>query len=98
MSCLLYTSGVEDLKAEGFKGIFVASGAGLPNFMNIPGENSINIMSSNEYPVSYTHLIVNAVIDNLNLESFKKLYKETGRCPYHPKMMLKVIILSLIHI
>ena len=40
---------VEDLKEEGFKGIFVASGAGLPNFMNIPGENSINIMSSNEY-------------------------------------------------
>ncbi len=36
--------------------------------------------------------IVNAVIDNLNLESFKKFYKETGRCPYHPKMMLKVII------
>ena len=43
------TSSVEDLKEEGFKGIFVASGAGLPNFMNIPGENSINIMSSNEY-------------------------------------------------
>ena len=40
---------MEDLKEEGFKGIFVASGAGLPNFMNIPGENSINIMSSNEY-------------------------------------------------
>ena len=40
---------VEDLKADGFQGIFVASGAGLPNFMNIPGENSINIMSSNEY-------------------------------------------------
>ena len=29
--------------------MFVASGAGLPNFMNIPGENAINIMSSNEY-------------------------------------------------
>ena len=43
------TISVEDLKADGFKGIFVASGAGLPNFMNIPGENSINIMSSNEY-------------------------------------------------
>lgn len=43
------TIGVEDLKADGFQGIFVASGAGLPNFMNIPGENSINIMSSNEY-------------------------------------------------
>lgn len=43
------TISVEDLKAEGYQGIFVASGAGLPNFMNIPGENSINIMSSNEY-------------------------------------------------
>ena len=40
---------VEQLEADGFKGIFVGSGAGLPNFMGIPGENSINIMSSNEY-------------------------------------------------
>ena len=40
---------VEELEAKGFKGIFVGSGAGLPNFMNIPGENLINIMSSNEY-------------------------------------------------
>ena len=40
---------VEQLEAQGFKGIFVGSGAGLPNFMNIPGENAINIMSSNEY-------------------------------------------------
>ncbi len=40
---------VEELEQQGFKGIFVASGAGLPNFMNIPGENYINIMSSNEY-------------------------------------------------
>ena len=36
--------------------------------------------------------IVNAVVDNLNLDNFKKLYKETGRSAYHPKMMLKVII------
>jgi glutamate synthase (NADPH/NADH) small chain len=43
------TISVEDLEAQDFKGIFVASGAGLPNFMNIPGENSINILSSNEY-------------------------------------------------
>ena len=43
------TIGVEELEQEGYKGIFVASGAGLPNFMGIPGENSINIMSSNEY-------------------------------------------------
>ena len=40
---------VEELEDQGFKGIFVASGAGLPNFMGIPGENAINIMSSNEY-------------------------------------------------
>lgn len=43
------TIGVSELKDEGYKGIFIASGAGLPNFMGIPGENSINIMSSNEY-------------------------------------------------
>lgn len=40
---------VDQLESEGYKGIFVGSGAGLPNFMNIPGENVINIMSSNEY-------------------------------------------------
>ncbi len=43
------TISVEQLEKLGFRGIFVGSGAGLPNFMNIPGENSINIMSSNEY-------------------------------------------------
>ena len=43
------TISVEQLEKQGFKGIFVGSGAGLPNFMNIPGENAINIMSSNEY-------------------------------------------------
>lgn len=43
------TISVNQLKESGFKGIFVGSGAGLPNFMGIPGENSINILSSNEY-------------------------------------------------
>ena len=43
------TISVQELEEQGFKGIFVASGAGLPNFMNIPGENYLNIMSSNEY-------------------------------------------------
>ena len=43
------TISIDELEAQGFKGIFVGSGAGLPNFMNIPGENAINIMSSNEY-------------------------------------------------
>jgi glutamate synthase (NADPH/NADH) small chain len=40
---------VDELKEQGFAGIFVGSGAGLPNFMNIPGENLKGIMSSNEY-------------------------------------------------
>lgn len=43
------TLSYEDLLAEGFKGVFVASGAGLPRFMGIPGENYIGVMSSNEY-------------------------------------------------
>ena len=43
------TISYDDLHEEGFKGYFVASGAGLPNFMNIPGENLIGVMSSNEY-------------------------------------------------
>lgn len=40
---------IDELEHNGFKGIFVGSGAGLPNFMGIPGENLINISSSNEY-------------------------------------------------
>ena len=40
---------IADLEQDGFKGIFVASGAGLPRFMNIKGENLVGVMSSNEY-------------------------------------------------
>lgn len=36
--------------------------------------------------------VVDTVIDELKLDNFQKLYKKSGRCPYHPKMMLKVII------
>ena len=43
------TISVEQLEEQGFKGIFVGSGAGLPNFMHIPGENYINVLSSNEF-------------------------------------------------
>ena len=41
--------------------------------------------------------VVDAIIDDLRLDNFKKLYKEQGRCPYHPKMMLKVIIYGYIN-
>lgn len=43
------TISYDQLHEMGFDGIFVASGAGLPRFMGIPGENLIGIMSSNEY-------------------------------------------------
>lgn len=43
------TISIKDLEDDGYKGIFVASGAGLPRFMNIKGENLVGIMSSNEY-------------------------------------------------
>lgn len=43
------TASFDDLKELGYKAFFVGSGAGLPNFMNIPGENLNGVMSSNEY-------------------------------------------------
>ena len=43
------TISVKELEEQGFKGIFVGSGAGLPRFMNIPGENLNGVMSCNEY-------------------------------------------------
>ena len=43
------TISVEQLQAEGYAGIFVGSGAGLPRFMNIPGENLNGVLSCNEY-------------------------------------------------
>ena len=43
------TISYDDLVARDFKGVFVASGAGLPRFMGIPGENYVGVMSSNEY-------------------------------------------------
>ena len=36
--------------------------------------------------------IVDAIVEGLDLCGFKKLYRERGRCAYHPKMMLKVIL------
>ncbi len=43
------TASFDDLRNKGFVAFFVASGAGLPRFMNIPGENYVGIFSSNEY-------------------------------------------------
>jgi glutamate synthase (NADPH) small chain len=40
---------IEDLFKEGFQSIFVGAGAGLPNFMGIPGENLSGVYSANEF-------------------------------------------------
>ncbi len=43
------TATIEDLKANGFWKIFVGTGAGLPRFMNVPGEHLLGVMSANEF-------------------------------------------------
>jgi glutamate synthase (NADPH/NADH) small chain len=40
---------IDDLFAEGFEAVFIGSGAGLPQFLNIPGENLLGVYSANEY-------------------------------------------------
>ena len=49
-NCLVgKTVTIDELREQGFKGIYVATGAGKPKFMNIPGENAIHILSANEF-------------------------------------------------
>ncbi|MHB1489194.1 MAG: sulfide/dihydroorotate dehydrogenase-like FAD/NAD-binding protein [Cellulomonas sp.] len=43
------TASLQDLRDAGFWRIFVGSGAGLPRFMNVPGEHLLNVMSANEF-------------------------------------------------
>jgi glutamate synthase (NADPH/NADH) small chain len=43
------TATLQDLRDAGFHRIFVGTGAGLPRFMNVPGEHLLNVMSANEF-------------------------------------------------
>jgi glutamate synthase (NADPH/NADH) small chain len=63
------TASFDDLKAEGFESFFVASGAGLPRFMNIPGENYNGILSSNEYLTRVN--LMNAASDDFDTPIIK---------------------------
>ncbi len=63
---------IDQLEQSGFKGIFVGSGAGLPNFMNIPGENLINVMSSNEYLTRVN--LMDAANPTLSSVRYKNIY------------------------
>ena len=40
---------VQELLDQGYKAVFLGVGAGLPQFMNVPGENNIGVFSANEY-------------------------------------------------
>ncbi len=40
---------VDELLEDGFEAVFIGTGAGLPSFMNIPGENLLGVCSANEY-------------------------------------------------
>jgi glutamate synthase (NADPH/NADH) small chain len=57
------TATVDDLfNEEGFDAVFVGSGAGLPSFMKIKGENSIGVYSANEYLTRSN--LMKAYVDN----------------------------------
>ncbi len=61
------TATVDELmKEEGFDAVFIGSGAGLPSFMKIPGENAIGVYSANEY---------------LTRSNLMKAYLEDSRTP-----------------
>ena len=42
--------------------------------------------------------VVDAIVENLDLRDFKKLYRERGRCAYHPKMMLKIVLYAYMYL
>ena len=66
----------ELLEEQGFEAVFVGSGAGLPRFMNIPGENLKSVFSANEF------------LTRVNL---MKAYKEDARTPvFHAKKVAVV--------
>lgn len=67
---------IDALQEEGYEAIFVGSGAGLPNFMSLPGENLKGVYSANEF------------LTRINL---MKAYKENSQTPIqHPKKTVVV--------
>lgn len=65
------------MEEDGFEAVFVGSGAGLPRFMNLEGENLKGVFSANEF------------LTRINL---MKAYKEDSNTPiYHPKKCVVVV-------
>lgn len=72
-----YAKTIDELFADGFDAVFVGSGAGLPSFLGIPGENLVGVYSANEY---------------LTRSNLMKAYKfpEYGTPPIRSKMAVVV--------
>lgn len=70
------TLSIQDLFDKSYEAVFIGSGAGLPRFMNIPGENYNNVYSANEY------------LTRVNL---MKAYKKDSPTPIHYKGIVSVI-------
>lgn len=67
---------VDELFADGFEAVFIGSGAGLPRFMNIPGENLKGVYSANEF------------LTRVNL---MKAYREGSDTPVHHAKNVAVV-------
>jgi glutamate synthase (NADPH/NADH) small chain len=67
---------IDELLEEGFEAIFIGSGAGLPRFMNIPGENASGVYSANEF------------LTRINL---MKAYREESDTPIKHSRKLAVV-------
>ncbi|MHC1772833.1 MAG: NADPH-dependent glutamate synthase [Flexilinea sp.] len=67
---------IDELKEDGFEAVFIGSGAGLPRFMNIPGENLNGVYSANEF------------LTRINL---MKSYKKESATPVMPLKKVAVV-------
>ena len=67
------TLSISDLQQQGFVGIFVGSGAGLPRFMGIPGENLNAVLSCNEYLTRVNLMGASQAINDTPLLSAKNV-------------------------
>ena len=70
------TISIDELMDEGFEAVFIGSGAGLPKFMNIPGEQSSGVFSANEY---------------LTRSNLMKAFKEDGDTPIYRGKRVAVV-------
>ncbi len=70
------TISIDELMDEGFEAVFIGSGAGLPKFMNIPGEQASGVFSANEY---------------LTRSNLMKAFKEDGDTPIYRGRKVAVV-------